>query len=164
MIKESILEKIELCPSITCQRGKTLVEGESAIADCQLCSGRGFRFIKNKPGISFTIPKPPMSLNTMLRMHYITRMREQQSWDLFVLARWTEFGKLTFNVPVNVIYVISFGTKRNRDLDNYIGGTKFVTDALKRTFIPEDNTEWLKKIQVEFLTGKPETKIIIEEA
>jgi len=119
---------------------------------------------KDKVAISFIIPLLPPSLNVAFRMHWIKRKRLQEEWDYLVYKHWIALTKFTFFKPVKILYTLSFASRRNRDFDNYIGGTKFVTDALKRTFLLRDDSGWLKKVEVEFTEGTPGTKIMIEEA
>lgn len=113
--------------------------------------------------INFTIPKAPWSLNTLLRKHWHERSKEQEVWDFHIYAQWLARGRFVFTKPVMITYIISFDEQRNRDYDNYLGGTKFITDAIKRTFITRDDSQWLKKIDVEFKEGKPQTEVFIEE-
>lgn len=121
---------------------------------------------KRKPvnQISFTIPRVPPSLNTMLRTHWTQRYHEQEAWDLYALAQWLARSKLIFINPVKILYILSFSSNRTRDLDNYIGGTKYITDALKKTFLMRDDASWLKGIEVQFVNGaKEETIVTITE-
>ncbi len=114
--------------------------------------------------VHFMIERVPVSLNVMLRMHYAQRAKEQAVWDFLIYAQWLASGKIVFNVPVRAIYLISFDSGRQRDYDNYYGGTKFINDALKRSFLTTDDSRILRRIEVEFLQpGKGETIIQIEE-
>jgi Holliday junction resolvase RusA-like endonuclease len=100
----------------------------------------------------------------MLRQHWVRRASEQETWDLFVLSVWTRSGRLVFTNPVSITYRLKFTDARLRDQDNYIGGTKYITDALKRTFITRDDAQWAK-IHIEMERGEhPETEVTIEEA
>ena len=36
------LDELTLCPEINCDKGKVIMETESAVIDCPKCSGRGF--------------------------------------------------------------------------------------------------------------------------
>lgn len=111
----------------------------------------------------FTLQAVPPSLNVMLRTHWVKRRKEQEKWDLLVKVEWLNRRKFVFQKPVEILYTITFKDVRTRDLDNYIGGTKYITDALKRTFITQDSAEWLRRISVEFKTGKPKTQVSITE-
>jgi Holliday junction resolvase RusA-like endonuclease len=111
--------------------------------------------------ITFTVEDIPPSLNTVFTMHWIKRRALQEYWNHLILSHWNDLGKPVFLNPVKLNYVLKFGTKRARDYDNYIGGTKFVTDALKRTFFFRDDAGWLRGINVEFNKGGNETDISI---
>lgn len=116
-----------------------------------------------KKSVSFIIPRVPPSLNAMLRDHWIKRSAEQKKWDEHVWAQWMAWSKFLFLNPVKIYYVLSFNSIRPRDLDNYIGGTKYITDALKKTFFIRDDAAWVKSIEVQFIPGKEQTQIIITE-
>lgn len=113
--------------------------------------------------VKFKIDKLPPSLNTMLRTTWKAREEEQNVWDMLVLAEWLDKNKVIFLKPVRVKYTLFFATKRLRDFDNYLGGTKYTTDALKRTFLLRDDSQWIRKIDVEFMQGNPKTIIEISE-
>ena len=113
--------------------------------------------------IQFSIDRTPPSLNTLLNMNYFKVRKLQRIWDLLIYEQWIYNRRFVFCRPVRIKYVISFISTRRRDVDNYVGGTKLVTDALKRTFIPRDDSEWVRGITVEFRGGNPETLIHIEE-
>ncbi len=113
--------------------------------------------------IKLSIPYTPISLNLMLRMHWSKRKREQEKWDLFIFAQWMNNNRLIFFKPVKILYVLSFSAPRQRDIDNYIGGTKFITDSLRRSFLLKDDYKWLTGIEVRFLKGEEKTEIFIEE-
>jgi Holliday junction resolvase RusA-like endonuclease len=119
---------------------------------------------KDKITISFMVPLLPPSLNVAFRMHWAKRKLLQKEWDYYIYKHWASLTKFTFFKPVKILYTLSFASRRNRDFDNYIGGTKFITDALKKTFIFRDDSGWLKKVEVEFTEGTPGTRITIEEA
>jgi len=105
----------------------------------------------------------PPSLNKYLHMHWRSRRKLQKAFDMQVFAEWINQGKFVFTNPVKLTFLFCFPRKRCRDRDNYIGGTKPIIDALKRTFIFRDDAEWIKDIQVRFSTGKERTIILIEE-
>ena len=113
--------------------------------------------------IDFVIPRPVPSLNTMLRTHYRERSQEQSVWDWHVFAAWQNRRKYVFVNPVRIVYTLSFRSNRKRDLDNYIGGTKYVTDAIRRSFLTRDDAEWLREISVRFAQGPDQTKVDIQE-
>lgn len=111
--------------------------------------------------ITFRVEDIPPSLNTVLRMHWRDRKALQEFWDYLIISYWNNLGKPVFIEPVRLNYILEFEFKRGRDYDNYLGGTKFVTDALKRAFFFRDDSEWLRGINVEFARGKNETIISI---
>ena len=46
-ICQAIINSIELCPNQFCDKGKVIMETESAVIDCLVCSGRGFKVKDN---------------------------------------------------------------------------------------------------------------------
>ena len=100
--------------------------------------------------VKFTIWKLPPSLNVMFRQHWSVRHREQETWDKLIYFEWLRIGRVVFEVPVKIRYKLFFRSTRNRDYDNYIGGTKYITDALKRTFITRDDSEWVQGVEIDF--------------
>ena len=119
--------------------------------------------INMKKQISFIIPRVPPSLNTMLRVHWHERQKEQERWNIYALSCWLAKGKQVFLKPVKLSYAISFSSNRKRDLDNYIGGTKYITDALKKNFFFRDDSSWVVSIEVQFANGKEGTLVTITE-
>jgi len=113
--------------------------------------------------IYFSLRRLPPSLNELLRMHWTSRSKLQKIFDDIIGKEWIAQGKPVFLNPVKLIYVLSFTTPQHRDLDNYIGGTKPITDALKRTFLFRDDAEFITSIEVRFIKGKEGTVIFIEE-
>jgi Holliday junction resolvase RusA-like endonuclease len=113
--------------------------------------------------IEFSIPRTPPSLNVMLRQNWNDRGQDQKNWDEQVFVQWLMCGKLMFLNPVKISYVLYFPNEIRRDLDNYLGGTKYITDALKRTFFTRDDYKWLQDINISFRYGKEKTVVCIEE-
>lgn len=113
--------------------------------------------------IQFDIDRAPESLNKILRINWRQRNEYQGMMDGLIHAIWLQKGRPIFMGLVKIKYTISFPENRRRDIDNYIGGTKYFTDALKRTFLLRDDAEVLKSVSVEFATGKEKTTILIEE-
>lgn len=113
--------------------------------------------------INFSIPITPPSLNTVLRVHWAVRSKLQKQWDEWIYFYWREMGSPVITRPVNLFYTLSFPRLASRDIDNYIGGTKFATDALKRTFITRDDYLWLQSVLVRFQRGPKKTDIVIKE-
>lgn len=114
--------------------------------------------------VTFSIPKLPLSLNDMLTMHWRNRSKEKEAMDWFVYDQWLKSGRFIFLHPIKIHYALYFGKNRRRDLDNYIGGTKYLTDAIKHTFITRDDNEWLVDIRMSFHKGEDMTVVMIEEA
>lgn len=113
--------------------------------------------------ISFALTRLPPSLNELLNRHWIRRHELQKAFDQQVSTEWLRKGRFVFMKPVRLIYVLSFPSNRTRDLDNYIGGTKLITDALKKTFLFRDDSEWIKSVEVRFIRGKEATVVFILE-
>jgi len=114
--------------------------------------------------ISFAIQRTPPSLNLMLRQHWAQRRETQKTWDNWIKYYWIANNKKVFMVPVELFYTLVFPKGVIRDVDNYIGGTKFITDALKKTFLPRDDSEWVKNVSISFRKGPEMTVIKIKEA
>jgi hypothetical protein len=115
--------------------------------------------------VCFKVGRLPPSLNTMLRTHWRRRAEEQRDWDELIGCCWVGHHRFVFQHPVELTYILSFALNRQRDRDNYIGGTKYITDALKRTFFFRDDAEWIRKIEVIFAAAPREgTEIIITSA
>jgi Holliday junction resolvase RusA-like endonuclease len=112
---------------------------------------------------SFTLTRLPPSLNVMLNRHWIHRHQLQKAFDDQVGIEWLKKGRLVFMNPVSLVYVLSFPERRVRDIDNYIGGTKLITDSLKKTFLFRDDSEWIKSIEVRFIQGKEGTVVFIKK-
>lgn len=115
--------------------------------------------------ILIQIDRLPPSLNQYIRMHWREREKLHKLFDSLVYYEWLRHKKFVFTHPVRIVYLLSFPDtqKRYRDRDNYVGGTKSLTDALKRTFIFRDDSDWVKDIQVRFTVGKERTVIMIAE-
>lgn len=113
--------------------------------------------------ITFTVPMATPSLNTMLRTHWRERSKQQKAWDWYVFIAWQKEKRFVFIRPVKICYTVQLPADRARDYDNYYGGTKYATDALKRTFLTRDDCNWLTSINVKFSQG-PECLVVdIEE-
>lgn len=113
--------------------------------------------------IEIVIDSLPPSLNDMLTMHWAKRKEMKKKWDMLVYHKWVECGRPMMLKAVVLKYVLEFKMNRRRDQDNYIGGTKFVNDALKRTFFTRDDSEWVRRIEVDIKRGEDRTLITIEE-
>lgn len=108
----------------------------------------------------------PLSLNHILRANRWSRMREQKVWDFHIIAAWVQSDQKKFLNPVRIKFLLYFHTDRRRDYDNYLGGTKYIIDALKRTFLTRDDYKMVKSVSLEFFVdhhGDQRTVILIEE-
>ncbi len=116
--------------------------------------------------VDFFISELPLSMNVILRTHWTKLRREQEYWNLAVGQKWNLLGRRVFTTPVRVKYALQFkpSARRKRDYDNYLAGTKYVTDALKRTFLFRDDSDWLKEVALSFSEGEPGTHVYIEES
>ncbi len=113
--------------------------------------------------VAFFVGKQIMSLNR--KMHWHQRYEQQQDWNDLVRRQWEAHDRHMFFRPVKVTYFVVSRVEANRDYDNYIGGSKMVTDALRRTFFTRDDAKFLRPPQVKFVVGDFEgTFIVIEEA
>ena len=109
------------------------------------------------------IPETPKSLNQLFAMNRWdrTRYRDDVRKTVWYLTR--KIPTLScFTEPVTMHLTAIFKDKRSRDLDNYIGGSKYLIDGLRHAgIITDDNTECVKAITMELKKG-PENKTIIE--
>lgn len=118
-----------------------------------------------KKKVTLKFDRLPPSINSMLREHWAFRAEIASIWNQWCMYYWAQAGRMVFLNPVRIHYVLTFRTQRLRDIDNYVGGTKYINDALKRTFILRDDYKKLKGITVEFRTGDKESTVLtIEEA
>lgn len=113
--------------------------------------------------VKLDIARTPHSLNKVLRLNWRVRNEYQHMIDSLIHAMWLKEGRPIFLNPVKVRYVLYFPVDRSRDYDNYLGGAKYFTDALKRTFFLRDDQKFLKKVDVDFAVGPEKTTILIEE-
>lgn len=113
--------------------------------------------------ISFFIPQLPTSLNVTYCQHWTVRRKERNRWRDLIFEQWMLSKRYVFTQPVKVLYILSFPVVRFRDKDNYIGGMKNITDALKKTFLTRDDALWLKDIDVAFIKGSQGLRIVITE-
>lgn len=120
--------------------------------------------------IELVIPKTPMSLNRLYRLHWAKRHRILQEWidEIWIawlenklrLKRGLEREKTIFRkAKIRVKYY--FKDKRRRDRDNY--APKFILDSLRYNGIIEDDSTEHVDVDWEILQGSPErTEIEIE--
>lgn len=113
--------------------------------------------------MNLIIPELPKSLNELLGMNHWARNSYKK--ETSELIGWLCKGLKPIIKPVKIHYKLTFDKKRKRDLDNYIGGTKYFNDALKDAgIIPDDNSEIITQISIEFVQGtKKETEITFYE-
>ena len=67
-----------------------------------------------------------------------------------------------FTVPVEIRYTFFFRSTTRRDLDNYIGGAKIITDALKGIAFDDDNSARVSFRDTTIFTGADEDGIEIK--
>jgi len=113
--------------------------------------------------LKIILPLLTPSLNVYLNMYYIQRWKliHQYEWELTALGandlkfkvNWMEKRKAT----------IITHRKRLLDMDNFIGGTKPLIDALENLeLIFLDNTVYLKSEYIQYKSKVERTEIIIE--
>lgn len=95
----------------------------------------------------------PPSLNTYLTMHWRKRQELKTTWEELIRTEWVRMRRPKFTGPVELYYWLEFDTYRHRDFDNYVGGTKPLTDALKGTFIVDDSAKHVRSVTVHFVQG-----------
>ena len=116
--------------------------------------------------LNLVIPLTPGSLNEFMRSHYRQRERIQDEWDtemivaLIRLGEGSQLPKLFERARVRISYF--FGTKRQRDKDNYT--PKVIMDCLKGRVIVDDSSDRID-LDWELLFSKnhPRTEILVEE-
>ncbi|MEI8350074.1 MAG: hypothetical protein WCI77_07960 [Candidatus Omnitrophota bacterium] len=113
--------------------------------------------------ISFFIDVSPSSLNTTQCQHWTARYKDRNRWRELIFEHWMLNKRYVFTKPVKVLYILSFPDRRQRDKDNYIGGMKNITDALKKTFITRDDASWLRNVDVAFIKGPQGLRVLIDE-
>lgn len=115
--------------------------------------------------VEITVNRLPLSLNDMVGVHWTKLLPIKETWKELIGYEWISRGRIVFLKPVQITYTIFFKDNRLRDFDNYLGGTKFINDALRHTFITRDDHRWLKKLNTEFEIDRQRayTKIRIEE-
>jgi len=112
-----------------------------------------------------TLPMLPPSLNAYSRMHWSKQRQEANTWKDDIYLGWLELGEPVYQ-RIRITLVFTFPDRRRRDFDNYMAtGSKFVGDAVKGLFIPDDIPEYLTGWTFLFERGTlPQTTIIIEKA
>jgi Holliday junction resolvase RusA-like endonuclease len=97
-------------------------------------------------------------------MHWRVRSEEKEKVDYFFYEQWLKLNRVMFLKPIKIHYDIYFSITRRRDFDNYIAGTKFFNDAVKRTFTVRDDSKWIVGLSVSFHQGDDKTVVTIQEA
>lgn len=109
--------------------------------------------------VEFEVPRVHPSLNVWVNWHWGKRRNERDIWDLLIKNVWREALKVKFKgmVKVSICYYVK--SDRVRDYDNWT--PKFIMDALKKTFIIDDNMRVVKAPKWEFVCGAKESKTIV---
>ena len=110
---------------------------------------------------TLTIPNIPKSLNELFKLGGFGRNRHKNDilGEVFLEIKRQKIKPIIG--VVSLVYELTFEKRRARDLDNFIAGTKYWTDALRKAkIIAEDNSEVLKAISVEFKQGEKLQTII----
>ena len=103
----------------------------------------------------------PKSLNVLFAMNHWKRAAYKK--EVSELVGWLCKGQTIEPIvgPIDIHFTFQFKAKRNRDMDNFIGGAKFIIDGLKDAgIIPDDNSDIVKSITVQFKKGSKEQTII----
>ena len=113
--------------------------------------------------ITIRLPMLPPSLNAYRLLHWCKQHKLKKQWAREVFLEWHRMNRPKFQ-RVRITLVFTFPDRRRRDLDNYMAtGSKFVGDAVKGLFIPDDIPEYLTGWTFLFERGtSPQTTIIIE--
>jgi len=114
--------------------------------------------------IKLVIPKLPISLNRLYKLHWTKRHRILQEWidEVFWISRKDKLipDKPFDKARIRIKYY--FPDRRRRDKDNYM--PKYILDSLRyNRIIRDDSTEHID-LDWKILQGKPaRTEIYIEE-
>jgi len=117
--------------------------------------------------IEFTLPFPTPSLNRQFGEHWAQRAKERKKWGWLVRAERLKSVLDGSHVDHQVMSVMEksrvtierYG-KRLLDRDNFIAGTKQLTDALvAEGFLVDDSPQ---HVQIEYrqFTGKPYRTVV----
>lgn len=122
---------------------------------------------KNKRTRKAPIASPhPLSLNKILLMDYTHRNDVKQKYKEFIMWVCRNQGVDNMRIAECEIFLeLVFHDKRLRDIDNHIGGYKFIADGLTETdgcgVILDDNYQVVKKLSSNIRYEKGEKKTII---
>jgi hypothetical protein len=111
---------------------------------------------QNKREYIIEIPDVHPSLNTWTRLHWHQRNALKQYWMQMVYYAGKAARLPKFAEPVD-IFITYHHPKRTVDYDNYT--PKFAIDGLK-SFIVDDNIQWIRKLGWEFIKDKDKKMII----
>jgi len=112
------------------------------------------------------IPKVPISLNRVLRLHWAKRRKLQKQWDKQVWACFFHLEphlRQQFSGKVEIHLEYHFRSSQVRDMDNFT--PKIILDALKNQHIIRDDSERWCTSDWKIITGSDReyTVIIIRE-
>jgi len=107
------------------------------------------------------IPEPTPSLNAILRMHWSSRIKFGERWELLLLEARAHFMPAARRKRfVRITRVAS----RLLDLDNLWGGAKIPIDAMKKLgIVVDDSPRWLKLSVVQRKGTPARTEIEIRD-
>ena len=103
----------------------------------------------------------PLSLNKLFRLGWkaLDRYRKDIALEVGWAIKQQKLRPVSY--PVVLDFEVSFGLKRIRDYDNYIGGAKFFIDPLREMkILSEDNSNVVKEIRMRFVNGGKDKTII----
>lgn len=110
-----------------------------------------------KKQITIELPFTPISLNKLLGMNRwerakFTKERKEE-------VAWLVKEKKVKKFPVNIDIIIISGNKHKKDSGNYVG--KAILDGLiLGGLIPDDNTDYIRKVSFEVRYGEKDKTII----
>ena len=115
-------------------------------------------------GISLLLPEATPSVNRMHGFHWSKKYKERRKWAWLVKAARLEAGLFHVKPPAKASVQIDRYGARVLDHDNFVAGTKFLTDALvAEGFLVDDSPANITAIYRQHV-GKPHRTIVIIEA
>ena len=109
--------------------------------------------------IEFTLPLPTPSLNRQFGEHWAQRAKARKMWGWLVRAEKLKLNGEMEMLVFGRVTIERYG-KRILDRDNFIAGTKQLTDALvAEGFLVDDSPN---HVQIEYkqFTGKPYRTVV----
>lgn len=101
-----------------------------------------------------TIPRVPLTANSLLRLHWMQRRKDAQDWVMNILSYAGKGIHWKNHIGKAVVKIIVYRS-RLQDVDNAYASMKHVLDALIRTrWIVDDSPKYLC-LFVEERIGKP---------